>query len=172
MSAPRVLVEPRAVRAPVELRQDPNLAWAWLGWFGGVITLVAAGDLALAWYPFRVGVPEWEFGTIAASFAGLPLLTMGMAGLLGSMLARGRRLGTIVVSVLMLLLGVAVLAALVIFALDIPIALRVVTPEVAVGIKKAIAKTVMLGVVFSMGYVVAAVAALRHAMRGRTGDSA
>src|SRR5688500_7396536 len=91
MNAPRGLVEPRAGRAaPVELRQDPIRAWGWLGWFGGVITLVAAGDLALAWYPFRVGVPEWEFGTIAASFAGLPLLTMGLAALLGSMLARGR----------------------------------------------------------------------------------
>lgn len=167
MSAPRILVEPtRAAVTPRDVRQDPDRAWAWLGWFGGVITLVAMGDLALAWYPFRVGVPEWEFGTIAASFAGLPLVTMGLAALLGSMLARGRRLGIIVVALVMLLLGAAVMAALVIFALDVPIALRVVTPEVAVGIKKAIAKTVMLGVVFSTGYVVAAVAALRHAKRG------
>ena len=167
MSQPRVLVDSTRLGG-TRLQQDPERAWAWLGWFGAVITLVALGDLALAWYPLNLGVPEWEFGTIAASFAGLPLVTLGLAALLGSMMARGRRIGVQVVAWLMLSLGLWVLAALLVFALDIPMALSVVSPEVAVGLKKAIVKTLMLGVVFSAGHVIAAVAALRHVTGARS----
>ena len=42
------------------------------------------GDFVIAWIPLRLGSPEWEFGTVASTLAGLPLATMGLAGLLGS----------------------------------------------------------------------------------------
>ena len=153
------------------LRQDPDRGWSWLGWFGGMITVVAIGDLLLAWYPMNLGVPEWEFGTIAASFAGLPLVTIGLASLFASVLARGSKWGIRIVAGLLLALAAWILAALAIFALDVPMALRVVSPEVAIGLKKAIAKTALLGIVFSAGYSIAAIAALRHAKRARSGES-
>ena len=165
MTAPTIVGAARRAARVAPLEPDTATAWAWLGWFGAVITTVGLGDIALTMYPFHLGVPEWEFGTIAAAVSGLPLVTIGLAALLGSMLARGRRVGVQVVAGLAMTLGILIIASMVIFALDIPVALRVVTPEVSLGIRKAIAKTVMLGVVFSAGYLFAAVAALRHARR-------
>ena len=55
------------------------------------------------------------------------------------------------------------LAALTLFALDIPVALAAVrNPTARLGILKAIAKTLFLGGLFSIAYFVAAIGALRR----------
>lgn len=148
---------------PQTLRPDSELAWRWLGWLGVLLTVVGAGDLALAWYPPGFGRPAWEFATIAASFSGLPLVTMGLAALLGSAAARGIRWMVRLVSWLCIVAGLLVLAAFVLFLTDVPIALRGSPAEVMVGVKKAIAKTSLLGVSFGSAYLVAGFAGLRHA---------
>jgi hypothetical protein len=139
-----------------------EVAWRWIGWFALLLTVTAIGDWTLAWLPFRFGSPEWEFGTIAATFSGLPLLTMGFAGLLGSAISRGIRWQVIVTSWLMILFALMILSALVIFLLDVPIALRAVSGPARLGIFKAIAKTGLIGLLFPTGFLVAAVGALRY----------
>ena len=116
----------------------------------------------LAWYPLRFGAPEWEFGTVASTFAGLPLVTLGFAGLLGSGVARGSVWLIRVVAWSLIVFTAFILVVYLVFLLDVPIALRAVQGAAALGIKKAVVKTTMLGVVFSAGYLAAAVAALRH----------
>ena len=155
-----IVREGKAKRAGVP---DVDAAWRWIGWFGLLLAAMGLGDFAIAWYPLNLGSPEWEFGTIAASFAGLPLVTMGFAGLLGSALARGRKGMVVGLGWGLGLFGVMVITALLLFLLDVPIALRAAPNEtVLLGLKKAIAKTTMLGVGFSVGYLVAAVGAVRH----------
>lgn len=144
---------------------DPFTAWRWIGWFSLMLTLAGLSDWVLAWTPLRFGSPEWEFGTIVASLSGLPLLTMGFAGLLGSAVARGVRWQIILVAAIVLLFALLILGALVVFALDVPIALRTVQGPANLGIRKAIAKTTMLGLLFAAGYIVAAIVAFRHARR-------
>ena len=146
---------------------DALRAWRWVGWLSLLLTGAALVDWILAWTPLRFGSPEWEFGTIVASYSGLPLLALGFAGILASALARGVRWQIVTASVVMLLFAFALLGGLVIFALDIPIALRAVQGPAHLGILKAIAKTGAIGMLFTIGFAAASLAALRHATARR-----
>ena len=144
-------------------RADPGAAeaWRWIGWFGLVLAVVGLGDFVLTWVPLDVGSPEWEFGTIAASFSGLPLVTMGFAAMLGSALARGVRWQLMGMGLLLVGLALVLVGALVVFLLVVPVALGAVEGPARVGIVKAIVRTLFLGVVFSVGYAAAGIGALR-----------
>ncbi|HWP38555.1 MAG TPA: hypothetical protein VNL18_13475 [Gemmatimonadales bacterium] len=135
-----------------------------MGWFGLILTVVGLGDFALAWYPMAFGSPEWEFGTVVSSFAGLPLVTMGFAGLLGSAVARGVRWQSLVVAWMLVTFGAALLATYLVFLLDIPVAFRAAgeNATVRLGLTKAIVKTSLIAVVFAGSYVGFGVATLRH----------
>ena len=143
-------------------------AWRWVSWFGLVLALAGLSDWVLLWTPLRLGMPEWEFGTIVAAISGLPLITLGFAGLLGAAVARGIGWQIKVVSVALLVWMACILTALALFLLDIPIALGAVSGIARVGIVKAIVKTLFLGSLFSVAYLVAAVGALRWARTSRT----
>ena len=162
----KVLVDRSAAesreKGPRALRESPDDGWKWIGWLGLLLTVVGLGDFVLAWYPLRFGAPEWEFGTVASTFAGLPLVTLGFAGLLGSGVARGSVWLIRVVAWSLIVFTAFILVVYLVFLLDVPIALKAVQGVAALGIKKAIAKTTMLGVFFSVGYLAAAVAALRY----------
>ena len=144
---------------------DAGRAWRWLGWFALVLTIVGVGDWVLAWIPLRLGTPEWEFGTVVSSISGLPLVTMGFAGVMASAMARGVRWQIRTVGMLLLVWGLWVLAALIVFALDVPVALRAVDGPARLGIMKAIAKTLTTGGLFFVTYLVAGIAALRQGSR-------
>ena len=142
-------------------------AWRWVGWFSLVLAIAGVGDWLLAWFPLRIGNPEWEFGTVAATMSGLPLMAMGFAGLLASATARGTRWQMITMGWVLLVFAVVILAALALFLLDVPLALRAVEGSAKLGIVKASIKTSVLGVLFSVAYVIAGITALRHS--GRNG---
>lgn len=163
MSDPKILVHPpRDTRGRAQL-PDVAQAWKWVGWFGLVLAIAGIGDWVLAWYPLSFGTVEWEFGTVVSSISNLPLVSMGFAGMLGSAVARGIRWQVVLVACALLVWAVLLLGALTIFALDIPVALAAVQRGVArMGILKAIAKTLFLGTLFAVAYVVAAIGALRR----------
>lgn len=163
----RLLVNQRETGRSRTLAPDVHQAWRWVGWFGLVLALAGVGDWMLAWVPPRFGNPEWEFGTTVASISGLPLVAMGLAGILGSSVARGVRWQVISASAFVLVFAAIILAALVLFALDIPFALAAVSGPAKVGILKAIAKTLGLGVLFAVAFVVAGVGSLRRVSRSR-----
>jgi hypothetical protein len=142
-----------------------SAAWKIIGWFGLLLAVVGLCDLALQWYPLALKSPEWEFGTIANSTGTLPLPTIGLAGILGSFLARGVRRGIVTMAGIFLILGLAVLAAYLLFLLDVPLALNAATGAAALPLKKAIVKTSVMAPGFGIAYIVAAVAAFRHLSR-------
>jgi hypothetical protein len=134
-----------------------------VGWFGLLLALVGLADALVNWYPLAWKSAEWEFSTIATTFGALPLVTMGFAAVLGSVLARGRRGGVIVMGMVLLLLGLLVLGLLVVFASDIPLALRAAAGSPAsYAIKRGIARTLVLGGGFGVGYFAAAILSFRH----------
>lgn len=136
-----------------------------------MLTVAGVGDIVIAWVPPRFGTLEWEFGTIASSFAGLPLVAMGFGALLAGALGQGRRWMIAAVAWWLVASGVVLAAVYVIFLLDVPVALRAVTGEVPLlGIKRAVAKTTLLGLVFATGFTCAGVAALLHLKRGTHGS--
>jgi len=163
MAEPRILVADD--RAGRELVSDVRAAWRWVGWFSLILALAGLGDWVLTWLPLQFGAMEWEFGTVVSSFSGLPLITMGFAGLLASALARGIRWQVLTLSGVLLLFAVMIVGAFLVFLLDVPLALRAVQGPAHRGILKAVAKTCLLGVLFSGAYLFAGIAAMRHGLR-------
>lgn len=136
--------------------------WRAVFWFGLLLTVVGLGTAALDWYPLGLGKPEWEFGVMAMTIAGLPLPTMGLAAMLAAVFAQRRRRGVLSMAWLFVLLTVAVLAVYGLFLLNVPIALKAEGQVANLVVKKTIAKTSLMALGFSVAYICAAVAAFRH----------
>ena len=158
------------VRSDIRIKPplpDDLRAWQWAGRLAFVLTLAGLIDWTIALIPFRLGTMEWEFGTITAIMSGLPLIAIGFTGLLASELARGRRAGILVTSGALLVLALLILASLVVYGLNVPIALKTVDGVAHLGISKAIAKTMAMGGLFFVAFLVASIAGIRHASRPR-----
>ena len=161
MAAPKIFVSDIQPKVRV-LQSDGAHGWRLLAWLSVALLLAGLGDIAIALVPARFGVLEWEFATIASTFAGLPLVSMGAFGLLAASVALPSRPLAVATLVVLVLLVLGVGAGSVVFLTDVPIALASTPPEIALGIKRAIVKTLMLALVFGTAYLLAAVAAVRH----------
>jgi len=149
-TTPRVVTAPKKGARP-PLGPAPELAWKILGWLGFAFTLVGGADLALTWYPWRFGNPEWEFGTVSAMLDGLPVATLGLVLLLAVGVATGRRWLVQAMAVILLALAMVIVLAAVLYATNVPIALRAVQePLVRTGLKKAIAKSAVQATVYPL----------------------
>ena len=132
------------------------------GWIGLLLLLAALIDYALALYPSAFGNPEWETGTISQLVAGLPLVTIGLAGLWASGAGLARRWLLRLLGVVFLVAAAAVIAMLVLFSTNIPTALRATEGVSHLGIIKLVAKTLTTGFMFSVAYIVMGVLSLRQ----------
>ena len=133
----------RPVRAP-----ESSGAWAALGWIGLVFLVVGGSDFVLTWIPTDFGNPEWEFGTVTASFDGLPVLVLGLGLLLvASQQLERRWWGTLGVAVAVVLL-IWVLVGFALWAMNLSLALQTVPDELALGLRRAVAKTLVQSIAF------------------------
>jgi len=167
MTEPRVLARDESRKSAGRIAPDTRTAWKWIGWLGLVLAVVGLWDFGLTWYPLNFGTAEWEFATVTASYSGLPLPSMGLVALAASAVARGARWQVALLSILLVALGVILLLGLLLFLTTVPIALRAVDGTALIGIKKAVAKTVMLAVMFPGAYIVAGISGLRGLSRER-----
>ncbi len=165
MASPRVLVREdtegrkRSWRPPA-----PDFGWKLLGWVGGVLLIVGLIDLGLAMYPPMFGNPNWEFGTVSAQLNSLPVPMLGLALLLGAAVARGWILGTRVWAIVGIVMAVLILAAAVIWALNLPLAFRSVQePAARLGLKKSVAKSVAQAILYPVAFLWIGWQGLRHA---------
>jgi len=127
---------------------DPAQAWVLLGWVGFTFLIVGGSDFALTWYPMSFGNREWEFGTVTASFNGLPILVLGLGLLYGASLRYGRRWWAVLTLIVSVVLMLWVVGGAVLWATNVPLALQAVPPELMVGIKKALVKTTIQSVTY------------------------
>jgi len=132
------------------------------GWIGALLLSAALIDYTLALYPSAFGNPEWETGTISQLVAGLPLVTIGLAGLWASGAGLARRWLLRLLGVVFLAAAVAVIAMLILFSTNIPTALRATEGVSHLGILKLVAKTLTTGLMFSVAYVMMGVLSLRQ----------
>lgn len=150
-------------------REDAERAWHWVGWFAVALGLAGASDLVLAWIPLQLGNPQWEFATVAQSMSGLPLVTIGLAGVLGSGIARRRTRWIVVSATVLAIVALAIAAALWLFWPNAGLALDQSSGTAAIGVRRTIAKTLFLGLTFGTACTVGAIAAFRHVLRMREG---
>src|SRR5436190_22073515 len=98
MGAPHVVIQAdRKALAPIG-STAPLMAWRALGRVGVVLAVVTGVDIVLRWYPLSLRSPEWEFGTVAMTFASLPLVTVGLVAGLASAMARGAKVSATVMA--------------------------------------------------------------------------
>jgi hypothetical protein len=164
MASPRVLVRDdtegrkRSWRPPA-----PDFGWKLLGFVGGVLLVVGLVDLGLAFYPPMFGNPNWEFGTISGSLNSLPVPMLGLGLLLGAAVARGWILGTRVWAIVGIVLAVFIVAAAVIWALNLPLAFRSVQePAARLGLKKSVTKSVAQAILYPVAFLWIGWQGLRH----------
>jgi len=164
-----MMKEPRDGMAH-ETEPAPTLGWYLLGWAGWVFLLAGLTDIGLAWVPLHLGNPEWEFGTITQSLQSLPVPFLGCALIMAAGIARGRNWWARVGVIILALLALWVLVSGVLYALNVPLALRSVQqPDVKFGLKKAIFRTAVqvgLYVVTASSMAWLGAKTLRRAARG------
>jgi hypothetical protein len=143
----------------------PRTAWRYVGWLGVVLAVSGGVDILLRWYPPSFKSPEWEFGTIGITVAALPLFAIGLVLLLAASLARASSLGASIMAGVFGLMAVLLAGALLLFLLDIPLALRPDNPAIRLEIKKSIARTLIMGVAFEAMFVACAGVSFRYIFR-------
>jgi hypothetical protein len=150
----------------------PGMAWLFLGLTGVVFFLIGSANQLLAVFPMRFGNAEWEFGTASAYLDAMPLPTLGVTLFVAAGMALGKRWMLRTSAVVLVLMSMMVLALLLVFALDVPLALRAVTePAIRFGLKKAIVKGIAQGLGYPVILVLFASMAWRHSRATAAGDS-
>jgi hypothetical protein len=140
--------------------------WRALGFFGLVVTLVGLGQLILFVYPsMAFNSPEWEYGASAQLIGALPLPTIGLVALFVAAVAAGSKRGLMVLGLLLLLLGLAVLAALGLFWSVVPMAIRGTPVAMRDPVIQTIGRTTLSGLGFGILYLWAAWLAVRGVKR-------
>lgn len=170
MGAPHVVIQTdRKALNPIT-STAPKTAWKALGRVGLMLAAIAAVDILLRWYPTAFRSPEWEFGTVAMTFASMPVVTVGLVAGLGSAMARGERGMVSVLAAIFCVTSVFLVAALLLFASDVPVALAALKNnnmpvEAAREVKRTIARSVVMGVGFAVIYVYGSVMSVRYLLR-------
>lgn|SRR5574341_444297 len=161
MSAPKVLVQEAA---KPRLSPSPEFGWYLLSWIGLVFAAVGGVDLLLTWYPTQFGNAEWEFGTVSAALDGLPVMTLGLALLLGAGAVQGERWLVRTMAIVFAALAVLILLAAILYVTNVPIALKAVSqPMIRTGLKKAIVKAAGQSILYPLAFLWIALKAWRHA---------
>ncbi len=163
----RVLVRPEQKNRPVPV-PSPEAGWRMVTMVGLLLGVVGWLDILLMWVPAHFGRAEWEFGTISATFDALPLATLGIGLLLAGTLAAGylgrlKVFGWLSFGILALLL-----AMLVLYGLDVPLAWKGVAPAALPMLKRAMAKTALLAVMYLVVYGLFGWTVLRHVRHAAT----
>jgi hypothetical protein len=135
------------------LTPAPETGWYLLGGVGWLFSVVSAADLALAWYPVSFGNPEWEFGTATTTLEHLPLLTLGLALIYGSAVARGAKATLKSTSILLLLVALFVVFSAVLLGKNIGIARTTVSdPDLLIGLNRSISQSLVQAVVYPLAF--------------------
>jgi hypothetical protein len=140
------------------------IAWDLLGLLGFALFVVGGSDFLLTWVPERFGNPEWEFGTITAALNVMPASLLGLTLLLVTALMKESALGAKMLAVVLILWAVALFAMAVVYGLTIPLAAKGFgVPQVGLGLKKAIVRSLVQLVVYPTVMLWMGVRGLRQA---------
>lgn len=143
---------------------------------GAVLAFIGWTDLLLLYVPAHFGEADWEFATISRTVDALPLCALGLVLLVVGLLGRGTsRRAARLVAVLLVLLAILVGALLVVFALDVPVALDALgaqaervgatAEQLALtrsGMKQAAVKAMVFGLVYIGLFVTLALTTWRN----------
>jgi len=151
VSDPKIVASAKNQRHPGSVPRDTSRSWLVLGWIGLVFLVVGGADFLLVWIPPNFGSPEWEFGTVTQSFNGLPILLLGLGLLTVASEQAVRRWWGALGVVGSVVLLVWVLVGAVLWALNVSLALETVPAELALDIQRAVVKTLVQAIAYTLG---------------------
>lgn len=129
--------------------QDFQLGWGLLLVLGWVFTVIGLLNIVLVWIPLQIGNAEYEFASAANALDSLPVPVMGLVFALAASRARGQLQMARFIRVIMVLLAVLILAAGLLYWLNVPLALKAVQePMIRLGIKKSILKVTVQSLIY------------------------
>jgi len=116
-------------------------------WAGFALFLLGSTDVALTWLPTSFGNREWEFATVTSSFNGMPVILLGLVLVVATAAWEGRRWWALAGGIVAAGFFLFVLAAIALWATNLPLALESVEGVVLTGLKKAVLKTSVQSVI-------------------------
>jgi hypothetical protein len=169
MNAPKILVREDEEAKKRRLIPTPDLGWYLLGAVGLVFAIVGGIDIALVWYPSNLGNPEFEFGSVAASFNNLPLVSLGLTMWMAGGVARGQKWVVRAAATALIVLALLIVIGAVLFLTNVPMALKAkMEPIIMTGLKKGISKTLIQSAAYPVVLFYVAVKAWRHSLASTT----
>ena len=150
MTDPMIVASRRKQVRSAPVSGEASRSWRVLGWIGLVFLVVGGTDFAMVWIPARFGVAEWEFGAVSQSFNGLPILLLGLGFLtVAADVADRRWFATVALggSVVLLL---CVTGGALLWARHVQLALEAAPAGAQLDIRKAVAKTLVQAVTYSV----------------------
>lgn len=170
MGVPHIVVQADAKALNPISMTAPFTAWRALGRVGLLLAAVGLVDIAVRWYPLSFRSPEWEFSTVAMTFASLPLVTVGLAAGLASALARGARGSVTLMAAVFCVMSLFTIAALLLFLSDVPLVMSSVKgPNVPAGagleVKKTVIRAAVMGAGFAVVFVYGSLVSIRYLFR-------
>jgi hypothetical protein len=132
---------------------------------GAAIALIGWADVILLWFPPDPGSPEWELGSLSATFESLPLATLGFSALILGLAAARARFRLLAAGIASWITTFALAGALALLLLNLPIALRMIAPELRVPMQIALAKSLGMAVIYVALYASLGWFALRRFRR-------
>lgn len=163
--AGELLVGAKASRIGAAAARPVQRGWRAVGWFGLLLAVIGFADMGLHLFRPAFGSAEWQFATMAAMMASLPLPTIGLAALVGALLVNQARVPGMITAAALLVLGLAIAAGYVLFLLQLPLALSAAAGPQGTAIYRTIARTTIMGVGFGSAYLIAAIMLFRHLPR-------
>lgn len=138
--------------------------WRILGMVGLGFLIMSMLDLTLGWYPIDFGSPSWEFGTISATVAALSIPVLSLFLIMASGMALDRPKVVKAVGIGMIVMALFLAGLGVLWLTNVPLALKATSANQVVnfGVKKAIAKSLLLFTGYEILLVLGAVKALRR----------
>ena len=146
-------------------RVRPQAGWRVLGLFGLLLAIVGLVDVLLHLYPPAFDSPEWEFGTVAAMMAGMPLPAIGFGALGAWILTQGGRGSRIGLAVVFFAMVVLIAAAYLLFLLNVPLAWSASSGPQGPAIMRGIVRTSVMAVGFGVAYLVGGIVLVRSLSR-------
>jgi hypothetical protein len=140
-------------RSPLTARESASSGWSFLFLLGVALAIIGFIDGGLNFANPQWTNLDWEFGTLSNVFTGLPVLTTGLGLMCAATAAQGSPLLHRVMAMVMIFGAVMLGLVLVVFALDVPPAVRASIAALKPAVKLLSLKTALMGVTYVALYL-------------------
>ena len=133
----------------------PDRAYKAMGWIGLGFLVVGCLDFGLVWVPPQFGNLEWRFSAAAQGLGTLPVPTLGLALMTVAGFHARRRWWPVLAGVASVLLGLAVLGTVGMWAPSVAVVLDTVPPDQRMGLYRSLGRMAIQSLAYPLmfGYL-------------------